>query len=205
MSVLGRASNSLAWWLVCAVAVAGSALVWLLPMELQEALRWRVDRGHAIWTYWTAALTHLSASHLLLNALSMVLLAALGALLGAGRREALALLMAWPLTHMGLWAWPDVTGYAGLSGVSHAAAGVIVARGVRLVGATGQWQSVAWGLGLLMAGKLLWEAGWSAPIRLDISWGFAVIQAAHLSGFAAGLLTGLILPLESIKRLQQRR
>lgn len=202
----GQAADSRAWWLVCLAAAGGSLCVGLLPEALQGPLRWQADAAHGqAWTYWTAALTHLSTTHLVLNVLSMLLLAGLGMLAGAGRREAVALLLAWPLTHAALWAWPAVLGYSGLSGVSHAAAGVIVARGIRLFWATGRVQVLAGGLALLMVGKLLWEAGWREPIRLDTAWDFAVIQAAHLSGFAAGLLLGLLTPAAWLKGSARRR
>ena len=179
----------LAWWALCAAIGAACLIAWQLPVDAQLALRWRASSwSQQPWTLWTAALSHVNAAHLSVNLLSLLCLCIIGAHAGAGAREALALAIAWPLLHLALLLWPSVQLYAGLSGMNHALAGIIAARGAMDLIVNRRFQVIAYLLALLVIVKLIWESAWSEPLRADASWGFTVVQAAHLSGFVVGLL-----------------
>ncbi|NJS36385.1 MAG: rhomboid family intramembrane serine protease [Brachymonas sp.] len=181
--------GSTAWVMLCALLGAACMLVWTLPVEAQLALRWRADGLAAKpWLLWTGALSHLNAAHLSVNLLALLCLCIIGVHAGAGSREALALLIAWPLTHAALLLWPPVRLYAGFSGLNHAVAGVIIARSAIEFIVNRRFQAIPFLLALMLLAKLIWEAAWSQPLRADASWGFTVVQAAHLSGFVSGAL-----------------
>jgi membrane associated rhomboid family serine protease len=164
-------------------------IVWQLPVDAQLALRWQASTWQqAPWTLWSAALTHLSVAHLSMNLLSLLGLCIIGAYAGVGAREALALLIAWPLAHLALLLWPQVQLYAGFSSLNHAVAGIVIAQCAINFIVHRQFQIISFMLGLMVVAKLMWEAAWAQPLRADADWGFTVVEAAHLSGFAAGFL-----------------
>lgn len=184
-----KLSSQNAWWLLCSALAAACMIVWFSPVDAQLALRWQASTWQqAPWTLWSAALTHLNAAHLAVNLLALLCLCIIGAQAGAGAREALALLMAWPLVHLALLLWPPVQRYAGFSGLNHAIAGIIIARNAIELIAYRRFQMISFLLALMLLAKLIWEAGWAEPLRFDASWGFTVVQAAHVSGFLAGVL-----------------
>ncbi|MDR0260514.1 MAG: rhomboid family intramembrane serine protease, partial [Comamonas sp.] len=167
--------------LASALVSLGVRLRWFSPHPwLWQAGDWR----QSPWTLWTAPLVSITPFHTFGNVLALVAVGVLGHAVGARLREALALLVAWPLTTLGLLCWPAVEWYAGLSGVIHAAAAIVAWRALtqRSARGIGAWLAA----GLLI--KLLLERGWVAPIAFDIQWGFNVVRAAHLSGAAAGLI-----------------
>ncbi len=79
--------------------------------------------------------------------------------------------------------------YAGFSSLNHAIVGIIAAKFAIELIVNRRFQAINCLLTLIVIAKLLWEAAWAHPLRVQISWGFAVVQAAHLSGFCCGLLT----------------
>ena len=187
-----------AWSLTCALLVLASATLWIaavkgaispLFLAWQPAL-WK----NAPWTLWTAPLEHFVFAHALANSLALASLALLGSLVSAQPRDALALLLAWPLSTLGLVLWPEIDGYYGLSGVVHAAAAVLTIRALSSpstssISRIGQWMAI----GLLF--KLALERGWSMPVGFESSWGFNVVFAAHLTGAAAGAAMALLVSL----------
>jgi rhomboid family GlyGly-CTERM serine protease len=178
-----------AWSGLCTVLGALCIAVWLLPVDWQIALRWRADSWLAApWTLWTASLTHLSDLHLLANLVGLLCLSLIGQHLGANHRDALALLMAWPLTNLALLLWPQVQFYAGFSGLNHALAGMLIARTAIHFIVTKQLSAFGFLFTSLLLVKLIWETPWAQPLRMDASWGFTVVQAAHLSGICCGFL-----------------
>ena len=181
-------SPGFAWPLLCGLIAGASTLAWWAGAPASwvwSAHGWE----HAPWTLWSAALVHQTLAHGVGNLLALGALAVLGRSGGAGRRDALALALAWPLGTLGLLAWPQVTHYWGLSVVTHAAAALLWVR-------LSMAPSTRWVGRALMAGlvfKLWWERGWAVPLAFDAGWGFNVTYAAHLSGALAGVGTGALL------------
>jgi rhomboid family GlyGly-CTERM serine protease len=173
------------WPALCALTATASGLAWLAHSP--DTLAWHADRWwQQPWTLWTASWVHLSAAHWLANLLALVAVAVLGAALRADRTEVAALLLAWPVSTLALLLWPDVRGYHGLSGLIHAAVGVLWVQAARRSLAS----PMALALGAGLAAKLAVEHGWSRPIGFDNDWGFNVVYAAHLTGALAGVLAG---------------
>jgi rhomboid family GlyGly-CTERM serine protease len=196
-----RSLPSFAWSGLCASLALLCIAVWLLPTDWQIALRWRADGWlTAPWTLWSASLTHLSDVHLLANLVGLLCLAIIGEHLGANHHDALALLLAWPLTHLALLLWPQIQFYAGFSGLNHAVAGVVIARAAIDFIVNRQWSVIAFLFTSLLLAKLIWEAPWAQPLRTDASWGFTVVQAAHLTGFISGwLASSLIIGFDRLR------
>ncbi len=181
------------WALMCALLAAACIVVWLLPVEVQIALRWQAGSGlENSWTLWTASLTHLSDTHLIVNLLALLCLAIIGSHTGCDRDEVTAALIAWPLSTLALLAWSQVQFYAGTSGLNHALALMIAAQCAMKLIVTREFSVIAFLLALMLLGKILWEAPWSEPLRNDASWGFSVVQAAHLTGVLAALLAAAL-------------
>ncbi|MDR2991949.1 MAG: rhomboid family intramembrane serine protease [Burkholderiaceae bacterium] len=180
--------NRFAWLIACcalawagACASAGMQHHWFSA----QPWIWQTTHGWRLWTLWTAPLIGLTPFHTFGNVLALAAVGVLGHTTGARPREALALLIAWPLSMLGLLLWPAVGWYAGLSGVIHAAAAIVVWRALT--------QRSARRIGMLLAAglliKLLLERGWAVPVAFDSNWGFNVVYAAHLSGAFIGFMT----------------
>ena len=182
-----------AWPLTCALLIAASVALWLAGISghvVPQHWLWHAEFWpRQPWTLWTGPLLHFLGAHLAGNALALAALAVLGISLHARARDALALLLAWPLGTLALLAWPAVGGYYGLSGPVHAAAAILALRAL-------QAPATRW-LGLLLAGglliKLALERGWAVPVGFDSGWGFNVVFAAHLSSAAVGAALALAL------------
>lgn len=189
-------AQRLAWLKVCASLGLGAAAVsWTLRLaapDAGQAMAWTAAHWLSRpWTLWTAAWVHSSAGSLAGNLLAMLALAVLGASLRVGRSAAAALLVAWPMSTLGLLLWPQVTTYSGLGGPIHAGAMVLWSH-LALRPSGKAWSfAVFSAVGL----KLLAEAAWSQPVAFDPSWGFNVVYAAHLTGAAAGAACGLVIQL----------
>ncbi len=183
-----RSLQTYAWSGLCTGLALLCMAVWLLPVDLQIALRWRSDLWLVQpWTLWTASLTHLSDAHLMANLLGLLCLSIIGQHLGANHLDALALLLAWPLTHVALLLWPQIQFYAGFSGLNYAVAGIIIAKCATNFIVMRQLSVIGFLFTTLLLAKLIWEAPWAQPLRMDASWGFTVVQAAHLTGLTSGL------------------
>jgi rhomboid family GlyGly-CTERM serine protease len=181
-----RPRDDAAWLALSLLLAAGTGLAWLLGNPPQWEW-WRAAEPEPL-RWWSAALVHRSGVHALANLLALGALAVLGLALQVPRSQAWAWALAWPLSTLGLWAWPALTRYAGLSGVLHAAVAVLV---VHCAGQRGlRWWAVWLGVGLAV--KLLSEAAWRQPLVFEPQWGFVVAPAAHLSGALAGLLCALL-------------
>lgn len=162
--------------------------------------------GRAALQLVTAAWVHGSAVHLAANLAGTAVVVALGlALLTEPRRAAcaapdrrrlpqraaLAWLLAWPLTHIGLWADPRLPVYGGASGVLHA--GVAVLGWAAWQAGTGPRRRL--GLALLagLAVKTLSEAPWAHAILMRPGWDVPIAPLAHATGAVAGLLCAVAL------------
>ncbi len=193
------AQPSLAWAGGCAALASLCVMVWLLPVEAQISLRWQRTDGLAqAWTLWTASLTHLSDAHLIVNLLALLCLGVIGHHVGAGRAEVIAFLPAWPLSNLALLLWPEIQFYAGFSGLNHALALMIVAKCAMDFIVDRHLSIIAFFLALMMLARLIHEAPWVSPLRMDASWGFTVVQAAHLTGAVSACLAFVGLQLARI-------
>jgi membrane associated rhomboid family serine protease len=135
------------------------------------------------WTLWTAAWVHLSLAHALANLLALAAIVVLAWQFGVLHAFGRGLLWVWPLSTLSLVFCPQVTSYAGASGVVHGAASLL---GLLIV-KTQIGRLLL--LGLLL--KLVSERAWELPIVYSVDWGFNVVQIAHLYGAIAGLMVGL--------------
>lgn len=189
-----RLKGERAWLALGGALLLPAWLLGLAPPAWQEALAWRPELAwREPWRAISAAWVHLSGLHLAANTVGAVLVAALGLVVGVGRRAAWALSLAWPLTHLSLLWQPDVLRYGGLSGVLHAGAAVIavhLAAGAHAL----PNRALARGLGLALAGgllvKVMLERPWGAALQPSADWGFALVPLAHAAGAAWGLLLG---------------
>lgn len=129
---LACAARSLRSWTCLVVALALVSLgVWLnqsgapdvtpTDADLLAHLDWQAAQWQSQpWRLWTAALVHWSGAHLMVNLLACVALLAWGNAAALGRRQTLAWLLAWPVTHLLLATDPSLARYGGLSGLLHA-------------------------------------------------------------------------------------
>jgi len=177
-------------WMAAAVLLGLGALAGLGLRS--DVLDWQP--GLALrqpWRAWSAAVVHLSTLHLVANLAGTVLVGALGFVARVPRHSVLAWLLAWPLTHLALLARPDLSHYAGLSGVLHAGVAVVA---VHLI-ATAHGLRRAIGLALLaaLALKVASETPWAAEaLRHPAGWDIAIAPFAHASGLAAGAVASAL-------------
>jgi membrane associated rhomboid family serine protease len=160
----------------------------LLPPGLHDTHGW--DWGQFAqrpWMLWTATLFDPARGPWCANLGLLVLLAICGDCLGAGRREALCLWLAWPLATYGLHWWPQLTGPVGLSGATHAAGAILIVR------ALAEHRLLACAAAAGLALKLAVEHAWATPRAFSPHWDASVLYALHLSGALAGALLGLLL------------
>jgi rhomboid family GlyGly-CTERM serine protease len=176
-----------AWTAVCLALAWGAALAFALPTAW---LDWQPARVAEIWRWWSAAWVHWSVQHLLANLAGTVVLAALGWAARLPRHAALAWLLAWPLTQLGLLAKPELLHFGGLSGVLHA--GVAVA--VVLLVLRRDRRDRLWGLliGLGLIAKLVLEQPFGPALRSVAGWDIAIAPLAHATGALAGSLCALL-------------
>jgi len=158
---------------------------------------------HEPWRWWSAAWVHFSRMHLALNLAGAALVAGLGVSAPVGPRAAVAWLMAWPLTHLGLLLKPALLHYGGLSGVLHAGAAVVAVELLRHADRRRRWIGVAFAA-LLMA-KLLFEAPWGPALRHPAGWDIAIAPLAHATGAMAGMMCALLLAGRTPRQLLMRR
>lgn len=173
-----------AWWLVCGLLAKLSILTWLLLPT--DALDWQTARLAAEpWRILSAALVHLSLRHLAANLAGCAVLALLGWRAALPARAAGAWLLAWPLTQLGLLLRPELTRFAGLSGLLHA--GVAIAA-LELIRRSGRERWIGLGIAAGLAAKLALEAPFGPVLRAVPGFDFAVVPWAHFSGVLAGAL-----------------
>lgn len=191
-------THSGGWWLAAAMLLALPALASgagpSTAIDWQPALAWSEP-----WRWWSAAWVHYSRMHLVVNLAGAAGVAALGLAAPASRRAALAWLLAWPLTHLGLMLDPQLAHYGGLSGVLHAGVAIVA---VDLI-ARGQRRSRMLGalIGAVLVAKVLSESPWGPTLRHPAGWDIAVAPLAHATGLAAGTLCAA---LGNIKPWRQR-
>ncbi len=172
-------------WLRLIAAFAALALfAWLFP---RDALDWQPTlAAQQPWRAITAAFVHLTPIHLAANLAGCAVLALLGHRAGLGRREALAALMALPLTQLALLLRPDLQRYAGLSGELHALVAIAALTLLTRRHRRDRGIGAAIALGLVL--KLALEHPLGPALRDVPGFDFAVAPFAHLSGAIAGLV-----------------
>jgi hypothetical protein len=191
------------WLATCLLLAAGSlALSLALGARSAPLLAWSADTWMLRpWTLWTAAWVPAAAGSVASHLLVLLGVAYIGDALGAGRRSALALLLAWPLSILALALWPQVRGYAGLAAPAHAAALVLWP----LLALRPGLKPLSFGLGAAMGLKLAAERAWEVPVAFDPQWGGNVVLAAHLTGACAGALCGWLVEAVAWLRNWRRR
>lgn len=171
------------WLILCAALAALSLLVWSLP---RDALDWQPDLvAMQPWRAVSAAFVHWTPLHLAANLAGCAVLALLGLRAALGRREALAGLLALPLTQLGLLLRPELSRFAGLSGELHALAAIAALALLTRPGRE-RWVGAAIALGLLT--KLAFEAPLGPPLRITPGFDFPVAPFSHLTGALAGAI-----------------
>lgn len=168
---------------LCAALAALSLLAWPLP---REALDWQPGLvASQPWRAVTAAFVHWTPIHLTANLAGCAVLALLGSRAGLGPREALAGLIALPLTQLGLLLRPELQHYAGLSGALHALAAIAA---LTLFTRRSREHFIGAALVVGIAVKLALEQPLGPVLRGTPGFDFAVAPFAHLSGAIAGAL-----------------
>jgi rhomboid family GlyGly-CTERM serine protease len=169
--------------MLCAALAALSVLAWPLP---REALDWQPALvASEPWRAVTAAFVHWTPIHLTANLGGCAVLALLGWRGGLGRREALAGLVALPLTQLGLLLRPELQRYGGLSGELHALAAIAA---LALFSRQGRDRFIGTALLLGLALKLWLEHPLGPVLRDAPGFDFPVAPFAHLSGAVAGAI-----------------
>jgi rhomboid family GlyGly-CTERM serine protease len=173
---------------VAAAVVAGMAIVLTVTGDAtRESLQWTrsgLQQGEW-WRLFTAHVVHLNLFHGLLNALALILLAALFGRTFTLARHGLHALIGILCIDAGLFWLADVEWYVGLSGLLHVLAAAAV---VRLI--IDRHDRVAWGVAIFGLGKLVYENTLGA---MPFSGREAlVVTDVHLFGVLIGMVLGLI-------------
>jgi rhomboid family GlyGly-CTERM serine protease len=171
------------WLTLCAALAALSLLTWPLPREL---LDWQpTSIATQPWRAVTAAFIHWTPLHLAANLAGCAVLALLGWRAQLGRVEAIAGLIALPLTQAGLLLRPELQRYAGLSGELHALA---VIAALTLLARPGRERLIGASIALGLAAKLTLEQPLGPVLRVTAGFDFPVAPFAHFSGAVAGVI-----------------
>ena len=202
------------WWAALSLLLALPSLAFepvplalppeFWPPELARLVLRPDQGGHQpLWSWWTTAWLHGSEAHLWRNLFGAGLILLLGVLSDANRQDALAWLLAWPLTQVGMLMEPHLSSYVGLSGVLHA--GVVIV-GLANLHHPRRAANRAAGIVLLawVAGKLFMENPWAHALVLSEASAINVAPWAHLSGALAGALTWSAVHVSGAKRPSTR-
>lgn len=188
-----------AWCALAAVLAVGAALAFgrePTTLDWQPALALREP-----WRALTAAFVHYSALHLLANLAGAILVGALGGFARVPWPVAVAWLVAWPLTQLGLLARPDLLHYGGLSGVLHAGTACVAVQLV--LHARGPRRAIGALLLAALAIKVASETPWGPALRHPAGWDIATAPFAHASGLVAGVFAALL--VDGVARLAGQR
>ncbi len=171
------------WLTLCAVLATLSLLAWPLP---REALSWQPALAASEpWRAITAAFVHWTPLHLGANLAGCAVLALLGWRAGLGPGEALAALIALPLTQLGLLLRPELQHYAGLSGELHA---LVAVAALTLFARRSREHYIGAALVVGLIAKLALEHPLGPVLRDTPGFDFPVAPFAHLTGTIAGAL-----------------
>jgi rhomboid family GlyGly-CTERM serine protease len=168
---------------LCAALAALSLLAWPLP---RDALDWQPALAASQpWRIVTAAFVHWTPIHLAANLAGCAVIALLGWRAGLGGREAIAALMALPLTQLALLLRPDLHHYAGLSGELHA---LVAIAALSLLTRRGRDRIIGAAIAVGLIAKLVLEHPFGAALRDTPGFDFPVAPFAHLGGAIVGAL-----------------
>ena len=176
------------WWTIGLVTAAVTVLMIPGAAELLVYERSAIARGE-LWRLFTAHLTHYSASHLINNLLVLVFAAWL---VEERYRADLLRLVALSAVAIGIAVFvfrPEITRYAGASGISLALLTYVALRGLS---ENRRWRIVCSVVLVMICLKLTAESvfGWQS-----IDWkqqaGFVTITLSHAIGVGIGLLVWL--------------
>ena len=176
-------TRTTSWLALCAAFAALSLLAWPLP---RDALDWQPAlTASQPWRALTAAFVHWTPLHLAANLAGCAVLALLGHRAALGKPEALAALIALPLTQAALLLRPDLHRYAGLSGELHALAAIAA---LTLISRPGRDRLIGAAIALGLIVKLVLEHPLGPALRTTPGFDFQVAPFAHLAGAVAGLI-----------------
>ncbi len=158
-------------------------LAWPFP---KEALDWQPPLiASQPWRTLTAAFVHWTPLHLAANLAGCAVLALLGHRAALGQREALAGLIALPLTQLGLLLRPELQHYAGLSGELHA---LVAITALTLITRPHRDRLIGAAILLGLAVKLTLEHPLGPVLRPTLGFDFPIAPFAHLTGAIAGAI-----------------
>lgn len=176
------------WWTIGLVTAAVAVLMIPGAAELLVYERSAIARGE-LWRLFTAHLTHYSASHLINNMLVLVFAAWL---VEERYRADLLRVLALSAVAIGFAVFvfrPEITRYAGVSGISLALLTYAALRGLT---ENRRWRIVCSVVLVMICLKLTAESlfGWQ-PIDWKQQAGFVTITLSHAIGVGIGLLIWL--------------
>lgn len=179
-----------AWWCGVSALLAIGALS--AHGRASEAIDWQPGLAWSEpWRWWSAAWVHFSDLHLQANLAGALLVALLGVASGVPMRAAMAWLIAWPLTQLGLLVQPALAHYGGLSGVLHAGVAVVAVQLLIEGPPRRRWLGGALLVGLAL--KLLSETPWIGPVQHPQGIDIGTVPLAHVMGAAAGCVACALL------------
>ena len=188
------------WTLGLSVAAVALTAAALTGGRLEAAVAWLVATTEGmeraeIWRLWTGHLVHFTSGHFLLDV-------GAGAILLLFMRSRGAALILPPIVGLGVLALrPDITSYAGLSGVLH---GLTVLAAVDLARTThGLERWAAAGLLTGVIAKSLFEGLTNASVFTStVAMGGETVYVAHLVGVLSGLVLAAIGGLAKVQAPQ---
>ncbi len=175
------------WFAVTALFMLASLIAWPL---IHQAIDWQPALAFTQpWRAFSAAFVHYSPLHLAANLVGALLVGAFGWAAQVPRHMALAWLIAWPLTQLGLLVQPSLLHYGGLSGVLHS--GVVIVCVHLIFAGTSSQRRVGGATLLVVIVKVLLEAPWKGALTHPAEWDIAVAPMAHASGVVVGVIAGV--------------
>ncbi|PIM51038.1 hypothetical protein CS062_21910 [Roseateles chitinivorans] len=186
-----------AWLLVATALAIGSLVAWVQPAPAQAALEWRPGLAASEpWRAFSAAWLHWSPQHLIANLAGCAVVGLLGVAARLGPRDAIAWLLAWPLTQIGLLVEPSLERFGGASGVLHAGVAVAAIGMMRMRASHGRERVIGMLIGLGLTMKVAAERPLAGPaLRHWDGWNIAIAPLSHLTGLVAGVAAALLCAL----------
>ena len=186
-----------AWLLVATALAIGSLVAWVQPAPAQAALEWRPGLAASEpWRAFSAAWLHWSPQHLIANLAGCAVVGLLGVAARLGPRDAIAWLLAWPLTQIGLLVEPSLERFGGASGVLHAGVAVAAIGMMRMRASHGRERVIGMLIGLGLMVKVAAERPLAGPaLRHWDGWNIAIAPLSHLTGLVAGAAAALLCAL----------